>query len=50
MTRKQWPVAVTNCADCGVGTVTLGEWYWVHKRVWEQAWVGRRKSWHGKVP
>src|SRR5262249_2769118 len=36
--------------DCGVGTITLGEWYMVHDHVWEQAWLGRRKSWHGRVP
>ena len=26
--------------------MTLGEYYVVH----DQAWAGRRKSWHGKVP
>jgi len=44
------PVCISNCADCGVGTITLGEWYVVHDRLWEQAWIARRKSWHGKVP
>jgi hypothetical protein len=44
------PVCITNCADCGVGTGTLGEWYMVTDDVWEQAWCGRRKSWHGRVP
>ena len=34
------------CADCGVGTFTLGEWYMVKDEVWDHAWVGRRKSWH----
>jgi hypothetical protein len=24
----------------------MGEWYMVHDHVWEQAWAGRRKSWH----
>ena len=37
-----------HCADCGVGTSTLGEWYMVLDDVWEQAWEGRRKPWHGK--
>jgi hypothetical protein len=34
-----------HCADCGAGTGTLGEYYMVRDDVWEQAWVGRRKSW-----
>jgi hypothetical protein len=45
-----WPLCISNCADCGVDTITLGEWYMVRPEVWEQAWAGRRKSWHGKVP
>jgi hypothetical protein len=45
-----WPVNVSNCADCGVGTIQLGEWYMVRDDVWEQAWRGRRKCWHGRVP
>jgi len=44
------PIIVTRCSDCGLGTNTAGEWYMVHKHVWEQAWAGRRKSWHGKIP
>jgi hypothetical protein len=44
-----WPVVLSACADCGVGTITLGEYYMVHDEVWEQAWCGRRKSWHGRV-
>jgi hypothetical protein len=44
------PVCISNCADCGVGTWTIGEYYMVHDEVWEQAWAGRRKAWHGKVP
>jgi hypothetical protein len=43
---SHWPVICSACADCGVGTITLGEWYMVHDHVWEQAWAGRRKSWH----
>jgi hypothetical protein len=35
------------CADCGIGTLTIGEYYIVHDHVWEQAWAGRRKPWHG---
>jgi hypothetical protein len=27
----------------------LGEYYMVVDSVWEQAWVGRRKSWYDKV-
>jgi hypothetical protein len=45
-----WPLIVSACADCGVGTLRLGEWYMVNDDVWEQAWEGRRKSWHGRVP
>jgi hypothetical protein len=44
------PVVLSRCADCAVGTHTLGEWYMVKDHVWEQAWAGRRKSWHGKIP
>jgi hypothetical protein len=43
--RLPWPLIVTACADCGVGTNRLGEWYMVHDHIWEQAWSGRRKSW-----
>jgi hypothetical protein len=46
----QWPLIVSTCADCGLGTIRLGEWYMVHDHVWEQAWAGRRKSWQGRVP
>ena len=46
MTKELWPKCTTNCADCGIGTITLGEWYMVHDDVWEQAWAGRRKPWH----
>ena len=52
MTRRaphEWPVCTSNCADCAVGTMTLGEYYMVRDRVWEQAWRGRRKSWHGQI-
>jgi hypothetical protein len=41
-----WPLIVSACADCGVGTISLGEWYMVRDDVWEQAWRGRRKWWH----
>jgi hypothetical protein len=41
-----WPVVVSACADCGVGTIRAGEWYMVCNEVWEQAWRGRRKWWH----
>jgi hypothetical protein len=40
------PVVTTRCIDCGVGTITSREWYMVKNEVWDQAWVGRRKSWH----
>jgi hypothetical protein len=40
-----WPLIVSACADCGLGTVRLGEWYMVRDDVWEQAWRGRRKPW-----
>src|SRR5262245_26874344 len=45
-----WPLIVSACADCGLGTIRLGEWYMVRDDVWEQAWAERRKSWHGRVP
>jgi hypothetical protein len=41
-----WPRIVSACADCGIGTLKLGEWYMVNDDVWEQAWHGRRKWWH----
>jgi hypothetical protein len=37
-----WAVPLA-CADCGVSTVWLNEWYIVHNDVWEQAWAGHRK-------
>jgi hypothetical protein len=40
-----WPLIVSACADCGIGTIRLGEWYMVRDEVWEQAWCGRRKPW-----
>jgi hypothetical protein len=39
------PLILSACADCGVGTIRLGEWYLVRDDVWEQAWHARRKSW-----
>ena len=36
-----------HCEDCGVGTRTLGEYYAVKDYVWDYAWGGRRKPWHG---
>jgi hypothetical protein len=33
-----WPLIVSACADCGIGTIRLGEWYMVRDDVWEQAW------------
>jgi hypothetical protein len=49
--RRQFiPVVVTACADCGVNTGMIREWYMVNDDVWEQAWSGRRKSYHGKLP
>jgi hypothetical protein len=33
-----------------MGTISIGEYYMVRNEIWEQAWVGRRKSWHGKMP
>jgi hypothetical protein len=43
--RWPWPLMTTNCVDCGIGTLTIHEWYMVNDDVWEQAWAGRRKSW-----
>jgi hypothetical protein len=42
---ETWPLVVTACADCSVGTITLGEWYMVHDDVWDAAWNGRCKWW-----
>ena len=50
MSYQGWPAVITACADCGLGTITAGEYYMVKNEIWEQAWVGRRKSWHGRVP
>ena len=30
---RNHPVCVSNCADCGAGTITLGEWYMVKSDV-----------------
>ena len=47
MRMKPWcPTIRTNCADCGVGTLTIDEWYRVKERVWKLAWAGRLKPWH----
>jgi Protein of unknown function (DUF3102) len=40
------PTIRTRCADCNIGTITLGESYVVQDDVWQQAWVGRLKEWH----
>jgi len=40
----------SHCADCGLGTITLGEWYDAKRGVWDSAWAGRRKAYHGKLP
>ena len=32
------PVVVSNCADCGIGTITAGEWYMVKDEIWDEAW------------
>jgi hypothetical protein len=39
------PTIRTRCADCNIGTTTLGEWYMVRDDVWEHAWAGRLKRW-----
>jgi hypothetical protein len=49
MSNKQWPVCLSNCADCGIGTWAINEYYMVKDRIWKQAWAGRRKSYHGGV-
>jgi hypothetical protein len=46
---KQWPQCTTHCCDCGLGTITIDEWYMVNDDVSEQAWAGRRKSWQRRV-
>lgn len=45
MSRQFVPFCLSNCADCGVGTFTIGEYYMVKDDIWEEAWAGRRKSW-----
>jgi hypothetical protein len=48
--KPTWaPTIVSRCADCGAGAIQLGEWYDVCDAVWELAWRGRRKPWHGVV-
>src|SRR5262249_19847375 len=34
-----------HCADCGAGTITLGEYYMVKDHVWAYAWAGQRRPW-----
>jgi hypothetical protein len=29
------------CADCGIGTLTAGEWYAVKNEIWKVAWNAR---------
>jgi hypothetical protein len=46
----EWPQCTTNCADCGVGCLTIDEYpYMVRDSVWDLAWVGRRKSWYSRL-
>jgi hypothetical protein len=40
------PTCTTSCDDCGVGTLTIGEYYMVKDHIWELAWADRRKTWH----
>jgi hypothetical protein len=40
------PTVRSRCADCEVGTFTIGEWYMVCDEVWAQAWADRLKPWH----
>jgi hypothetical protein len=49
MRKPKYPIVTTQCVACGLGTITAGEWYMIRREVWEQAWEGRRKSWHLKV-
>ena len=30
------PVCISNCADCGIGCITTGEWFSVFDDVWEE--------------
>jgi hypothetical protein len=40
------PVVISQCADCGLGTIVARENYTVHGAVWDQAWpLARRKPW-----
>jgi hypothetical protein len=48
--RLPWPLIITACADCGRGCHGLHEWYMVNDEIWNQAWSGRRKSWHHLIP
>jgi hypothetical protein len=32
------------CADCGVCTLAIGEYYMVEDTLWEQAWAGRQRQ------
>src|SRR3974390_1908830 len=56
-----WLFVLSSCADCGVGTFGIGEYYMVKDEIWEQAAItgqglpcgtvnlrnaGRRKDWH----
>lgn len=34
------PVDTTLCADCGVDTLALCEWYMVRDELWASAWPG----------
>jgi hypothetical protein len=48
---SHWPPEIrSRCADCEVGTLTLGERYMVHDDLWAQAWKGRAKAWQHRAP
>jgi hypothetical protein len=32
------PYLGCHCADCGIGTISTGEWYMVKDEIWQQAW------------
>jgi hypothetical protein len=44
------PVMTTSCCDCGVGTITSGEWYMVKDEIWASAWTGRPLKPHHALP
>lgn len=41
--RRKSPRVIYPCADCGVSTFDIGEYYMVQDDIWKHVWKGRRR-------